>query len=186
MVWDPKSSTPIHRLSNNDGRFRLDGGVTSLAANASSAAAIVGGASGGLRIINLNNGQVVQSLESHEEDSSVEAVAWTAGPAGGAGLWISVGTDKKVKVFEASNGSLRWSAEHDEAVTSLALHTRSTASHISTASVDRSVRTWDLRTGQMVKKHTGHTDVIHSVSVSSDGRHIVTGSDDGAALVYDA
>lgn len=184
IVWDPRSGAPVHKLTDADGRFRFDGGVTCLAVNAASTSAIVGGADGALRIVNLTNGTVAQSLESHAEGESVEAVAWSAGTAGSVGLWVSVGTDKKVKVFEASTGAVRWTGEHDDAVTSLVLHPAST--HLlTTGSVDRSLKTWDLRTGKLVQTSTGHQDVLHVVAVSSDGRRLVSGSDDGTARVYD-
>lgn len=117
IIWDPKTSSPVHKLSSNDGRFRMEGGVTALAFNGNGTSAIVGGADGGLRIVNLTNGQMLSVLEGHEEDNSVEAVAWFPGPVGSAGLWISAGTDKKVKVFEASNGSVRWTGSHDVGLT---------------------------------------------------------------------
>lgn len=154
-----------------------------MAANASGTAAIVGGAEGGLRIVNLTSGQVVQNLEDHAEQGSVEAVAWTQGTAGSVGLWISCGTDKKVKVFEASNGSVRWTGEHDDAVTSLVVHSVSTY-RLTTASVDRILKTWDIRTGQLQKSATGHTDVVHTVAVSCDGKLLASGSDDGTARVF--
>lgn len=115
IIWDPKTSSPVHKLSSTDGRFRLEDGITCLASNGTGSAAIVGGADGGLRIVNLTNGQMLSSLEGHgtEEGSSVEAVAWSPGTPGSVGLWISVGTDKKVRVFEASNGSVRWTGEHE-------------------------------------------------------------------------
>lgn len=115
IIWDPKTSSQLHKLSSQDGRFRLEDGITCLAVNGLGTSAIVGGADGGLRIVNLTNGQMLLSLEGHGTDggSSVEAVTWSSGTPGSVGLWISVGTDKKVKVFEASNGSVRWSGEHD-------------------------------------------------------------------------
>ena len=118
IIWDPKTAQPVHKLTANDARFRLEDGVTCLAPNANGSAAIVGGADGGLRIVNLTNGQLISSLEGHttEEGSSVEAVAWSPGTAGSVGLWVSVGTDKKVKVFEASNGSVRWTGEHEVSI----------------------------------------------------------------------
>lgn len=184
IVWDPKSSTPIHKLTNTDGRFKLEGGITCVASNGASTAAIVGGADGGIRIVNLTNGQVVQSLENHDEESSVESVAWSQGTAGSVGLWISAGTDKKVRVYEASNGSTRWTGEHEDAITSLVLHP--SPSHLlTTASVDRTLKTWDLRTGQLQKTHSGHADVLHTVAISCDGRLLASGSDDGSAMVFE-
>jgi len=115
IIWDPKTSSPVHKLSSTDARFRLEDGVTCLSINGNGTSAIVGGADGGLRIVNLTNGQLLSSLEGHQSEagSSVEAVAWSQGTPGSSGLWVSVGTDKKIRVFEASNGSVRWTGEHE-------------------------------------------------------------------------
>jgi len=189
IVWDPKSSTPIHKLTSTDGRFKLEGGITSIAFNASGNVAIIGGASGELRIVNLTSGQIVTSLENHGEEASVEAVAWSPGSAGSTGLWVSVATDKTIKVFEASNGALRWKNDtsHSDAITSLVLHPVGPANQhlVSTGSVDRTVKTWNLLTGQLLKSYPGHQDVIHTVNVSADARYLVTGSDDGTARVFE-
>jgi len=199
----------------------MEGGVTCVAVNGSSTSAIVGGADGQIRIVNLNNGQVVQNLEGHnagpsttaktvlngslnntqqgqqpatqaaedeqeEEETSVERVEWAPTATSANGLWISVGTDKRVKVFEGGNGSLRWSGQHGGAVTSLVLHPAPNAHLFTTGSTDRTLRTWDLRTGNVVRQHTGHRDVVHVVAVSADGKKLVSGSDDGTARVFDA
>lgn len=188
IVWDPKSSTPVHKLTSSDGRFKLEGGITSIAFNAAGSVAIIGGAAGEVRIVNLTSGQIVTSLENHAEDGSIEAVAWSPGSAGSTGLWVSVGTDKTIKVFESSNGALRWKNDtsHLDAITSLVLHPVANNLHlVSTASVDRTVKTWNLLTGQLLKSYSGHTDVIHTVNISSDGKHLITGSDDGTARVFE-
>lgn len=72
-----------------------------------------------------------------------------------------------------------------DAVSSLALHPPQTHL-VTTSSVDRTLKTWDLRTGNLLKTHTGHDDTIHTVAVSSDGRTLISGSDDGTARVFEA
>ena len=52
-------------------------------------------------------------------------------------------------------------------------------------SVDHKVRVFDARTGTQVKEFEGHSEPILSVAVSSDGSRIISGSDDGTALVFD-
>lgn len=187
IIWDPKTSSPVHKLSSTDARFRLEDGITCVAINGTGTSAIVGGADGGLRVVNLTNGQLLSKLEGHETEagSSVEAVAWSQGTPGSVGLWISVGTDKKIRVFEASNGSVRWTGEHEDAISSLSLHPPQTHL-VTTGSVDRTLKTWDLRTGNLVKTQTSHEDAIHAVAVACDGRTIVSGSDDGTARVFNA
>ena len=200
VLWDPRTAEPVHKLVATDGRFSFEGGITSLAVNGASTSAIVGGADGQSRIVNLNSGQVVQNLERHtkvpntsgtigdqqEIEVSVEQVVWApSASGGGAGLWISAGIDGSIKIFEASNGSLRWSGNHDDAVTSLVLHPAPRSHLVTTGCADRLLRTWDLRTGTLIQTHTGHRDVVHAVSISSDGSRLVSASDDGTARVFE-
>jgi WD40 repeat protein len=48
------------------------------------------------------------------------------------------------------------------------------------------VRVWDSSTGETLKVLEGHTDGIWSVEFSSDGRRIVSGSDDNSVRVWDS
>ena len=44
---------------------------------------------------------------------------------------------------------------------------------------------WDLQTGAWLHELTGHHGEVTSVALSGDGRHIVSGSDDGTVAVCD-
>ncbi|KAF7336632.1 Ribosome biogenesis protein Sqt1 [Mycena venus] len=73
IFWDPRSSTPVFKLTPDDARFDLDG-ITSLGVNPSSTLAVVGGAAGGVRVVSLNKGEVVSALGGHTEGESIEAI----------------------------------------------------------------------------------------------------------------
>jgi len=51
---------------------------------------------------------------------------------------------------------------------------------------DGKARAWDLETGRATVVFAGHLDAITSCAVSSDGRRVITGSDDGTARVWNA
>lgn len=48
------------------------------------------------------------------------------------------------------------------------------------------VNIWDAATGQEILTLRGHMDVVTSVAVSADGKHIASGSLDGTVRVWDA
>jgi len=59
--------------------------------------------------------------------------------------------------------------------------------HIVSGSHDRTIRIWDVRTGDEVTKPlVGHTDAVISVDFSPDGAHIVSGSRDQTIRIWDA
>jgi eukaryotic-like serine/threonine-protein kinase len=58
--------------------------------------------------------------------------------------------------------------------------------HIVTASVDKSARIWDVRTGIQVAVLLGHTERVTSAVYSPDGTRIITASFDKSMRIWDA
>ncbi|MFI0482938.1 tetratricopeptide repeat protein [Actinomadura sp. 9N215] len=50
---------------------------------------------------------------------------------------------------------------------------------------DRSVRYWDLETGECLRRLTGHTDSVPSVAITGDGRYGLSGGNDGSMRWWD-
>jgi WD40 repeat protein len=51
---------------------------------------------------------------------------------------------------------------------------------IFSASADMMLASWDLETGQRIRRHVGHEEVINCMDVSKRGEELlVSGSDDG-------
>lgn len=122
MYWDPRSSTPLFKLTGQDSRFDL-GGITALAINPTSTIAVVGGTEGGVRVVNLSKGEVISALGGHAEGQSVEAIAFvnlvgavdgSSAPAGssGAGTVVTGATDGKVCIWDLTTSRLRTTLEH--------------------------------------------------------------------------
>lgn len=117
ILWDPREAAPIWKLSAVDGRFALDGGITALGVNPSSTLAVVGGAAGGVRVVNLAKGSVVGALEGHEEGESIEAIKFVEFGTGatvgqGSGIVATGGTDGKICIWDLSNMKLRTTLQH--------------------------------------------------------------------------
>lgn len=118
ILWDPRTPSPVWKLSPAaDGRFALEGGITSLAVNPSSSLVVVGGGEGGVRVVNLAKGTVVGALVGHEEGESVEAVAFVEFGGGatvgqGSGVVATGGTDGKICIWDLSLMKLRSTLQH--------------------------------------------------------------------------
>lgn len=52
------------------------------------------------------------------------------------------------------------------------------------ASGDRTLRVWDLSTGETVRTLSGHAATVRAVALTPDGRRAVSGSDDGTLKVW--
>ena len=50
---------------------------------------------------------------------------------------------------------------------------------------DRTVRAWDLDTGQQQATLSGHDGPVDAVAISADGRRAVSGGDDGMVRAWD-
>lgn len=185
MYWDPRSPTPLFKLSPQDARFDLEN-ITSLAINASSTLAVVGGTSGSVRVVSLSKGEVVGALGGHAEGDSVEAVQFVdlAGTGSSSSVVVTGGTDGKACVWDLTTMRLRATLTHGDAVTSLLTHPAPKSHLIVSASADNTLRTWDARTGALVKEHTGHRGPILSASLGLQGSVVVSGGDDSACLVF--
>ncbi|KAI9439977.1 ribosome biogenesis protein Sqt1 [Lactarius indigo] len=194
IYWDPRSPTPLFKLTGQDARFDL-GGITSLAVNPASTIAVVGGANGGVRVVGLSKGEVISALGGHAEEQSVEAIVFvniigavdgSSTPAApiGAGTVVTGATDGKVCIWDLNTNRLRTTLEHKDAVTSLLVHP--TKPHlVISSSADHTLRTWDARAGVLVREHKGHQELINGAALGRNGEVVVSAGDDGACLVFD-
>ena len=56
---------------------------------------------------------------------------------------------------------------------------------MTSTSIDKTVRRWDIRTGQEIARKTGHQDgIVGGLALTKDGKKVVTGGDDTVALVW--
>ncbi len=88
--------------------------------------------------------------------------------------WIDADSRKTLKPFFG----------HKEAVTALAY--RGGGGHqLLSASMDRSIKHWDINEGREIRTLTGHTGIVSSISVSADGKLMASGSYDGTVRLWD-
>ena len=157
IVWDPKTAQPIRKHTPEDGRWHQDA-VTCMTINKDSNLLLTGSADSRAVLTNLTNGRLLSAFEGHTD--SVEAVGFSSV----MGLAATGATDGKIMLWDLTTFRLRQTCQHDDAVTKLRFHSNS--HRITTSSADRTVRTWDSRTGQCESVLYGHTDVIMDMALS--------------------
>lgn len=57
--------------------------------------------------------------------------------------------------------------------------------YILTTSIDRTLKIWNLKTGQLIKTLYGHSDEINVAFWSMDGKNIISASDDKTIIVWE-
>ncbi|KAG5437586.1 hypothetical protein PCANB_000621 [Pneumocystis canis] len=175
VIWNPKNAEIIHKITSNDSRFDC-GGLTCLAYNKEGTVVAVGGITGKAKIISLINGTLLGSLEEQKE--SIESISY----CDVLPILACASIDGTVALYDAFTYKLRNVLAHDGAVISLSFV--SNTPYLTTASTDRTIRRWDVRTGKCLKQCFGHQDSILCICSSLDGKTIITGSDDKSVLVF--
>ncbi|QRV90443.1 WD repeat-containing protein [Ceratobasidium sp. AG-Ba] len=191
IFTDPRTPTPVFKLTSSDARFGMEAGITAIGVNAASTVAVVGGTDGQVRVVNLTKGDVVGALESHAEGESVETIAFVSPAATATGttdleLVVTGATDGKIFISDLNTRRLRTTLlGHEDAITSLTVH--SDGRLITSSSSDKTLRTWDVRTGECIRIHKGHAGPVMGAAVgkrSTGEEVVVSAGDEGVCLVF--
>ena len=68
----------------------------------------------------------------------------------------------------------------------LDLHWSRDSQNIFSASADMTLASWDLESGQRIRRHEGHTEIVNCMTASPRGEEIlISGSDDGCVGIWD-
>lgn len=126
----------------------------------------------------LPTARVVHILKHHED--AVEAVAFSRA----CPFFCTAGLDGRALIYDLQQQATpRVACQHDAGVTQAAWHPKN--AWLVTGGVDRIVRTWDAKTGNLMVAWSGHRDMIMGLALSADGSCCVSASDDGTARVWD-
>ncbi|KAK2740470.1 hypothetical protein FQN57_006097 [Myotisia sp. PD_48] len=89
-------------------------------------------------------------------------------------LWRTYGQCENYGIMTGHKGAvldLQWSRDSQS---------------IFTASADMTLASWDLESGQRIRRHVGHEDIINCLDLSRRGQELlITGSDDGCVGIWD-
>ena len=165
-------------------------GVQALAFTWDSMLLATGSADHTIRFWDIRSGHCLRVLTNHTE--AVRCLAFSPDRQ-----WLASGSDDltaRVWLTETGRESIPPLQGHLQAVTSLAfspdgqrLATASGGSHFhEVVSRDFHVRLWDARSGHQLLSLTPHTNTVHAVAFSPDGRQLLTGSFDNTAAVQTA
>ncbi|KAF9602516.1 hypothetical protein IFM89_029815 [Coptis chinensis] len=149
-------------------------GLTCLMITPDSALAITGSSDCSVRIVNIRTGEVVNSLISHED--LIQCVGLSprlplVATGGGKELIIWEITHSLFRVvFEAHVSCLVWLGA---------------SQYIATGCADGKILIIDSLSGCLVKTFSNHSKTILSLSISSNGKFLVSGSEDKQVLVFD-
>ena len=144
------------------------------------------GDDGTVQIWDAMTGRKVSTYRGHA--GGVSALAWSPD-----GKWIaSAGMDGTAQVWAAEHlRKVSAYTRHSNKVTALAWFPAANSSSsqgrnilIASASEDGTVQVWDASTGHMVFVYRGHTQPVHTVAWSPDGRSIASAGEDATVQVW--
>jgi hypothetical protein len=140
-IWDLATGDCTHTLEGHEG------GVNAVAVTAEGARAVTGSNDRTVKVWDLATRDCIHTLQGHERGvNGVAATPDSAGAVTGSGSW---GERGDVKVWDLRAGDCTHTLEgHEGGVTAVAVS--ADGARAVTASFDRTVRAWDLRTGQEI------------------------------------
>lgn len=175
-VWDPKCGQAVVCV---EGAHFHGTGITCLKIHPNGQTALCGAEAGTLKLVSLENGKVLGSLDKHVDGFSVEDIVYLVED----GIAASAGMDGNLVVWDLASLSIRLDCPHPEGITKLLAHP---SNHLLiSGSLDGVVRCWDARSGSSVLEFRGHTDAIQDMDISPDGNQILSGGEDTIARVFD-
>jgi WD40 repeat protein len=182
-IWDARTGKPLHTLTAEQGFVLLD---ASFSPNGKFV--VTTSASGRARIYNAHTGAQVQVLSDRYV---LESAAFspdskyvvTADGGGTARIW-SVSTGKQAAKLAAPTYKYGRSTVY---TTAFGAAFSPDGKRVVTAGSDGVARTWDVATGQLIRKlGTPHTGSLQAAAYSPDGRSVVTASASGLVRVWNA
>ncbi|KIM37214.1 hypothetical protein M413DRAFT_279528 [Hebeloma cylindrosporum] len=137
-----------------------------------------------IRIWNIADKKIRNIFEGHQQD--IYSLEFSSSDH----ILISGSGDKSVRIWSMHDGSSTVLTiddadppNTDAGVTSVALSIN--GRWVAAGSLDTVVRIWDVETGKLVERLTGHTDSVYSIAFTPDGKGLVSASLDETLKYWD-
>ena len=95
---------------------------------------------------------------------------------------ISGADDTEIVIWDGDSDCLRRISGHEAAILSISV----LGEKVFSSSGDKTIRVWDLNTGENISIIRGHTAAINEIKLSPDERWVVSASDDGSLRIWDS
>ena len=171
-IWVPTKGTAQHTVTGD-----LFHCAPVICFDTKDSVIISGGENGTLRMTNINSGKILSSYEDHED--SVESIQIYPNLP----IFSTASLDGTLKMWDLGNGKLRSTVmAHEGGVTQTRVHP--TEPLIFSCGVDGTIKVWDIRQSTCIRNFQGHTKPVLDMSLSKDGKTVLTSSDDNTARIF--
>jgi WD40 repeat protein len=177
-VWNPKTGECVRTVQ---GYGFHDAAIVCVDVHAERSVAVTGSSDTTARISQLETGKITTVMRHPEY---VEAVAFCGARTGLPFLATGCG-DGKVRIFDAETGQVRNTFSHEPGYAIVHIEWAAMSPLLYSCSTDGTTAVWDFTRGEEpVALLRGHSESVLDFAVSDLGEYIVSGADDGKALIF--
>lgn len=181
-IWDTTTCRLLHTLPAHDGQ------VADITFSRDDKRIATGGHDGLVAVFDTSDGRLLHSLRGHTEEVTVVEFS-PDGTRIASGSWDGI-----VKIWDAGTGQeLHTLMRRHASWISTIVFSRGGLRFITLSgeheldwATDKTIRLWDVKSGDLVHELKGHTTSVCSATFNSDGTRIVSASRDGTVKVWNA
>ncbi|ETO09061.1 hypothetical protein RFI_28326 [Reticulomyxa filosa] len=180
FFWDCNTGKAIHHFSAKSKLFHQSV-VTTCDDQYNHPIIATGGDDHKIILLNYKSGSIIKCIFEHKD--AVECVAFGSDNTLSSRYLLSASLDGLLNIYDVEkNGMIRSQCPHDNGV--IVARWFNTQPLIATGDMSGIISIWDARIGTSARRFRGHLETVQSLDISLDDKWLVSGSDDGSALVF--